>query len=72
MRPAANTRGPSTSPSPMASLTPTSVNHDPPGTEIAVTPARSTFCAFHAARMALSSGRVVPPPRASPGSLGWP
>ena len=56
----------------MASRTPTSVNHDPPGTEIAVTPARSTFWAFHAARMALSSGRVTPPPRASPGSFGWP
>ena len=48
MRPATNMRGPSISPSLMASRTPTSVNQVPPGTEMLVTPERSTFCTLRA------------------------
>ena len=65
-------RGLSIKPSLNASRTATSVNHDPPGTEMLVTPARRTFWAFHAARSVLSSGRNVLLPLASPGSLGLP
>jgi hypothetical protein len=54
----------------MASRTPTSVNHDPPGTQMLVTPDRSTRCALRAARSTFSSGRVVPRPFPSPGIAG--
>src|SRR5438093_3797545 len=72
MRPAQCTRGPSSTPSLIASRTPTSVNQVPPGTETLVTPARSTFWALHAALSTPSSGRIVPRPRPSPRRCGKP
>ena len=70
MRPAQCTRGPSMTPSLIASRTPTSVNQVPPGTEMLVTPDRSTVCALDPALSTPSSGRVVPRPRPSPRSIG--
>src|SRR6266508_3954359 len=72
MRPAQYMRGPSSTPSLMASRTPTSVNQVPPGTEMLVTPDRSTFWALHAALSTPSSGLIVPRPRPSPRSCGYP
>ena len=72
MRPATNMRGPSISPSLMASRTPTSVNQVPPGTEILVTPERSTFCTLRADFSVENSGRVVPLPLPSPLIIGQP
>src|SRR5262245_43019228 len=59
MRPATNMRGPSIKPSLMASRMPTSVNHVPPGTEMLVTPERSTFCTLRAEFSTLKSARSV-------------
>ena len=50
----------------MASRTPTSVNQVPPGTEMLVTPERSTFCTLRAERRVENSGRVGPLPLPSP------
>jgi hypothetical protein len=66
MRPATNMRGPAMRPSLMASRMPTSVNQVPPGTEIEVTPERSTFCTLRADFSVENSGRVVPRPLPSP------
>ena len=70
MRPATNMRGPSITPSLMASRTPTSVKKVPPGTEMLVTPERSTFCAMRADFSVDSSGRCVPLPLPSPLIVG--
>jgi len=72
MRPATYMRGPSISPSLMASRTPTSVNQVPPGTEMLVTPERSTFCTLRADLSVENSGRVVPLPLPSPLIIGYP
>ena len=50
----------------MASRMPTSVNQVPPGTEMLVTPERSTFCTLRADFSVENSGRVVPFPLPSP------
>jgi hypothetical protein len=70
MRPATNMRGPCIRPSRIASRTPTSVNQVPPGTEMLVTPARSTFWALRAVLRVENSGRVVPLPLPSPLIIG--
>ena len=54
----------------MASRTPTSVNQVPPGTEMLVTPERSTFCTLRADLSVENSGRVVPLPLPSPLIIG--
>ena len=54
----------------MASRTPTSVNQVPPGTEMLVTPERSTFCTLRAERSVENSGRVGPLPLPSPFTCG--
>lgn len=46
------TRGPSNIPASMASRTATETSPVEPGSQMLVTPARSTFCAFQTARMA--------------------
>ena len=66
MRPATYMRGPTMSPSLIASRIPTSVNQVPPGTEMLVTPARNTFCTLRADSRVENSGRVVPLPFPSP------
>ena len=70
MRPATYMRRPSISPSLMPSRTPTSVNQVPPGTEMLVTPERSTFCTLRAERSVENSGRVGPLPLPSPFTCG--
>src|SRR3981189_754811 len=64
MRPATYMRGPSIRPSLIASRMPTSVNQVPPGTEMLVTPERSTFCTLRADLSVENSGRGVAPPSA--------
>src|SRR6266849_2645898 len=65
-------RGPAISPSLMASRTPTSVNQVPPGTEMLVTPDRSTFWALHGALSTPKARPGRPPALTFPAQLRVP